>query len=211
MLPNLKEPHSVAPELGSALMGLMLVKENQERKHLKRPAYEASYDRNRWEPPSVLVRRLYRTRRRLRSIVVEFKTKASLGTEKGPEALAGASGEVAWGTSLALYEALLLGDKAWWWQIHFHLWRAYKDWNPDEVLERLSEDENLGTLAYGETPASSIKRALQMCREHCRGLQSVRPGSRSRSSLYGLRRHGLGGPCHRISGRVYSTLPTCQS
>ena len=78
----------------------------------------------------------------------------------------GLMGEVAWGTSLALYEAVLLGDRAWWWQLHFHLWRAYRDWDPDAVLAGLSEDENLGTLAYGETPASTIKRALVICRQH---------------------------------------------
>ena len=50
--------------------------------------------------------------------------------------------------------------------MHYHLWRAYRDWDPDAALEALSEDENLGTLAYGETPASSVRRALAMCREH---------------------------------------------
>lgn len=78
----------------------------------------------------------------------------------------GLIGEVAWGTSLALYEAVLLGDKAWWWQLHFHLWRAYRDWDPDAVLAGLQEGEDLGTLAYGETPASTIRRALDMCRDH---------------------------------------------
>ena len=94
-------------------------------------------------------------RRRLRS-----------GLRKEQKPWLGVLGEVAWGTSLALYEAVLLGDKAWWWQLHFHLWRAYRDWNPDDVLEKLSDEEDLGTLAYGETPASTIRRALQMCRRH---------------------------------------------
>ena len=92
------------------------------------------------------------------------RLKSGLRKEQKP--WLGLLGEVAWGTSLALYEAILLGDKAWWWQIHYHLWRAYGDWDPDAVLASLSAEEDLGTLAYGETPASSIKRALSMCREH---------------------------------------------
>lgn len=97
---------------------------------------------------------------------MSLRRRLKSGLRKEQKPWLGLLGEVAWGTSLALYEAVLLGDRAWWWQIHYYLWRAYRDWNPDEVLERLSEDENLGTLAYGETPASSIRRALQMCREH---------------------------------------------
>lgn len=94
-----------------------------------------------------------------------FKSFRS-GLRKEQKPWFGIFGEVAWGTSLALYEAVLLGDRAWWWQLHFYLWRAYRDWNPDEVLARLGEGEDLGTLAYGETPASTIKRALEMCRQH---------------------------------------------
>lgn len=92
------------------------------------------------------------------------RLKCGLRREQKP--WMGVIGEIAWGTSLALYEAVLLGDKAWWWQMHYHLWRAYSDWDPDEVLAGLSEEENLGTLAYGETPASTIRRALSFCREH---------------------------------------------
>lgn len=91
------------------------------------------------------------------------RLKSGLRKEQKP--WLGLLGEVAWGTSLALYEAVLLGDKAWWWQIHYYLWRAYSDWDPDEVLAGLAEEENLGTLAYGETPASSIRRALKLCRQ----------------------------------------------
>lgn len=92
------------------------------------------------------------------------RLKSGLRREQKP--WLGVVGEVAWGTSLALYEAILLGDRAWWWQIHYHLWRAYRDWDPDEVLARLPQEEALGTLAYGETPASSVRRALALCREH---------------------------------------------
>ena len=92
------------------------------------------------------------------------RLKSGLRKEQKP--WLGLLGEVAWGTSLALYEAVLLGDKAWWWQLHYYLWRAYSDWDPDAVLASLSEDENLGTLAYGETPASTIRRALAVCRQH---------------------------------------------
>ena len=92
------------------------------------------------------------------------RLKSGLRKEQKP--WLGLFGEVAWGTSLALYEAVLLGDKAWWWRMHYSLWRAYSDWDPDAVLAGLSDDENLGTLAYGETPASTIRRALRVCQEH---------------------------------------------
>lgn len=88
------------------------------------------------------------------------------GLRKEQKPWLGLIGEVAWGTSLALYEAMLLGDRAWWWQLHFYLWRAYRDWDPDAVLAGLKDGEDLGTLAYGETPASTIRRALDMCRGH---------------------------------------------
>lgn len=92
------------------------------------------------------------------------RLKSGLRREQKP--WLGLLGEVAWGTSLALYEAVLFGDRAWWWQLHFHLWRSYRDWDPDEVLANLSEEEDIGTLAYGETPASTIRRALGICRQH---------------------------------------------
>ena len=92
------------------------------------------------------------------------RLKSGLRKEQKP--WSGIIGEIAWGTSLSLYEMVLLGDRSWWWRMHYHLWRAYRDWDPDAALEALSEDENLGTLAYGETPASSVRRALAMCREH---------------------------------------------
>lgn len=78
----------------------------------------------------------------------------------------GLLGEVAWGTALGLYECFLLGHRAWWWQMHFGLWRAYRGWHPDRVLEQLPEEEYRDTLAYGETPASSVLKMLDMCREH---------------------------------------------
>lgn len=97
---------------------------------------------------------------------MSFMKALRSGLRKEQKPWLGIIGEVAWGTSLALYEAVLLGDRAWWWQIHYHLWRAYRDWDPDEVIANLGEGEDIGTLAYGETPASTIKRALEMCRKH---------------------------------------------
>jgi len=97
---------------------------------------------------------------------LSFLKRLRSGLRKEQKPWSGIIGELAWGTSLSLYETVLLGDKSWWWRMHFHLWRAYRDWDPDAVLEALSEEENLGTLAYGETPASSVKRALQVCRSH---------------------------------------------
>lgn len=88
------------------------------------------------------------------------------GLRKEQKPWLGVVGEIAWGTSLALYEMILLGDKSWWWRLHFHLWKAYRGWDPDVVLDNLPSEKRLETLAYGETPASSIKRALEVCREH---------------------------------------------
>lgn len=92
------------------------------------------------------------------------RRKSGLRKEQKP--WLGIVGEVAWGTSLSLYEAILLWDKPWWWRLHFSLWRAYQGWNPDDVLDSLPQDEKLQTLAYGETPASTVRRALSICREH---------------------------------------------
>ncbi len=78
----------------------------------------------------------------------------------------GLIGELAWGTSLSVYELFLLGDRSWWWRLHLGLWWAYRDWNPDKVLDALPPDRKLETLAYGETPSSTVRRALEMCRDH---------------------------------------------
>ena len=90
---------------------------------------------------------------------MSFLRRLRSGLRKEQKPWSGIIGEIAWGTSLSLYEMVLLGDRSWWWRMHYHLWRAYRDWDPDAVLEALSEEENLGTLAYGETPASSVRRA----------------------------------------------------
>lgn len=50
--------------------------------------------------------------------------------------------------------------------MHYHLWRAYRDWDPDKILDELPEEKNIGTLAYGETPASTVRRALAVCQQH---------------------------------------------
>lgn len=75
-------------------------------------------------------------------------------------------GEVAWGTALCLYECVMLGHKSWWWQMHMGLARAYIGWNPDKVLAQLPDEEYRETLAYGETPASSVLKMLEVCRQH---------------------------------------------
>lgn len=50
-------------EVGSALLGLALHKENEERKHLGRDPLVVPLTPPDWAPPTVLVRRLYRMRR----------------------------------------------------------------------------------------------------------------------------------------------------
>lgn len=51
------------PELGSALVGLALDLENEERAHLNREPFVAKPGLNDWTPPVELLRRLYRTRK----------------------------------------------------------------------------------------------------------------------------------------------------
>jgi hypothetical protein len=85
----------------------------------------------------------------------------------------GLLGEVAWGTALSLYECFMLGQHAWWWQLHFGLWRAYIGWNPDKVLAELPESDYRDTLAYGETPASSVLKMLEICRRHFPHAESL--------------------------------------
>lgn len=97
--------------------------------------------------------------------------KSGLRPEQRPKF--GLIGEVAWGSALSVYECFLLGHKAWWWQMHYGLWKAYRGWNPDKVLANLSETEYRDTLAYGETPASSVLRMLEMGRSHFPEAESL--------------------------------------
>jgi hypothetical protein len=57
--------------------------------------------------------------------------------------------------------------------MHFGLWRAYRGWNPDRVLAELSPEAYRDTLAYGETPACSVLRMLDMCRQHFPDAESL--------------------------------------
>lgn len=97
--------------------------------------------------------------------------KSGLRPEQRPKY--GLIGEVAWGTALGLYECFMLGHKAWWWQMHWGLWRAYRGWNPDQVLSELPREEYRDTLAYGETPASTVLKMLELCREHFPDAESL--------------------------------------
>lgn len=97
--------------------------------------------------------------------------KSGLRPEQKPRF--GLLGEVAWGTALGLYECVILGQKAWWWQMHGGLLRAYWGWNPDKVLADLPEEEYRETLAYGETPASSVLKMLAVCRDHFPDAESL--------------------------------------
>ncbi len=75
-------------------------------------------------------------------------------------------GDLGWLASLSLYDTLLMGDKSWWWRLHFRLLKAYRGWDPGRVLQALPEAERSETFRYGEAPASSVRRALEMCRRH---------------------------------------------
>ena len=85
----------------------------------------------------------------------------------------GLLGEVAWGTALGMYECCLLGQHAWWWQMHYGLWKAYRGWNPDKMLDDLPDGDYRDTLAYGETPASSVLKMLDICRQHFPEAESL--------------------------------------
>lgn len=50
-------------EVGAALVGLALFKENEERRHLGKPFENGQSPQDRWEVPAALLRRLLRTRR----------------------------------------------------------------------------------------------------------------------------------------------------
>lgn len=101
------------------------------------------------------------------------RARRKSGLRKEQKPWLGIIGEIAWGTSLSLYEAILLWDKPWWWRLHFGLWRAYRGWDPEAVLDSLPQDEKLQTLAYGETPASTVRRALEICRQHFPEAESL--------------------------------------
>jgi hypothetical protein len=57
-----REPRFTA-EIGAALLGLALHKENEERRHLGKPLADGQSPPERWEAPPLLMRRLYRMRR----------------------------------------------------------------------------------------------------------------------------------------------------
>jgi SAM-dependent methyltransferase len=67
---------------------------------------------------------------------------------------------------MALHEWSRLGGQAWWWKLHWGLWRAYRGWHPHRALGSLPEAERQDSLAYGETPAYTVLRALGLCRRH---------------------------------------------
>lgn len=81
----------------------------------------------------------------------------------------GVLGELLWGTSLALYEACVLGRQRWWRRLHWLLFRRYRRWDPDARVVEL-RGQNPGSLAYGETPCLSVCRLLE--------LSGVRPPAR---------------------------------
>lgn len=75
-------------------------------------------------------------------------------------------GDLGWLASLSLYDTLLMGDKSWWWRLHFRLWKAYRGWDPGVMLGALPEEERSETFRYGEAPASTSRSALELCRRH---------------------------------------------
>lgn len=85
----------------------------------------------------------------------------------------GPLGELAWGVALTLHEGFQLGGQSWWWKLHWHLWRAYRGWHPHRALAQLSPTEFSDALAYGETPALTVVKALQLCRQHVPAARSL--------------------------------------
>lgn len=78
----------------------------------------------------------------------------------------GAFGELAWGIALSWHELARLGRHPWWWKLHYGLWRAYRGWDPRRALANLPPQQQRDTLAYGETPAYTVLKALAICRQH---------------------------------------------
>lgn len=66
-----------------------------------------------------------------------------------------------WSASLNLYELLTLGRHGWWWKLHQGMHRHFRGLNPDAQVRELRGDDP-GSLAYGETPAVSTLRMLQL-------------------------------------------------
>ncbi|HXE73583.1 MAG TPA: methyltransferase domain-containing protein [Candidatus Nitrosotenuis sp.] len=71
----------------------------------------------------------------------------------------GPLGELAWHSSLALYEMAVLGRHPWWWRLHRSLARHFRGLDP-EGLARAAQGPAPESLAYGETPAVSLGRIL---------------------------------------------------
>lgn len=81
----------------------------------------------------------------------------------------GLLGELAWGTSLAVFELATLGRRMWWWQLHWQVFRRFRGLDPDRLVHDL-RGEDPGSLAYGETPVSSVRRVFE--------LAQLEPGAR---------------------------------
>lgn len=73
----------------------------------------------------------------------------------------GIAGEIAWGTSLALFELCTVGRRAWWWRLHWEMFRQFRGLDPDRLVRDLRGNEP-GSLAYGETPVSTARRIFEL-------------------------------------------------
>jgi hypothetical protein len=79
-------------------------------------------------------------------------------------------GELAWNASICLYELLSLGEhRAGWWRMHRVLRRHFRGMDFDRMALEV-QGPRPESLAYGETPASSLLHLLRHCR--------LPPGSR---------------------------------
>lgn len=73
----------------------------------------------------------------------------------------GPLGELAWSSSLLLYEAAALGRTPWWWKLRRSLARRSRGLDSDRLARSVQGDVP-ESLAYGETPAVSVLRILQV-------------------------------------------------
>lgn len=73
----------------------------------------------------------------------------------------GPLGALAWTASLDLYEAATLGRTPWWWRLRRSLRKHSRGLDSDRLARRVQGDVP-ESLAYGETPAVSVLRILQV-------------------------------------------------
>jgi len=98
-----------------------------------------------------------------------------------------------WNLSMWLTELAVLGRQAWWWQLRKGLSEEFRDLNPNKMVLKMRGKQNVGSLAFGETPSLSVLKILQTVQ--------LAPGSR----VVDLG-SGRGMPCLTAAAQGYPSL-----